>query len=342
MQELQDKFENSIKLFNQMGLSEEDVLVYLYIYHYDPKDLDTLQKELQIPKKKVIKSIKSLQEKQLLEPDPTKPLQYKIFPPYILLTKQLHFILQTVKQLQKSLPKTLKQQLKSLEQEENTHKQIEQYHRYLDDTKQTLPAQIKKHYQRYHEILKTSEIFDKIETSIQNLKDILPQTTSKITEDLRSPDSFLKKIEQKLSKTIEDEFKLGISGMVAKIFYEFINEHLGEITKKYVERFTSIIHEFSSEILPELKDLSDAVKEVSTDIDIAFMAMETGTKALIGDLEARLDQIHKNVDEKVLDLGKRFDHALSKSFDEGILKEFLEFIELAEGSLQEFSFEFLK
>ncbi|MHA1150441.1 MAG: hypothetical protein ACTSR8_19660 [Promethearchaeota archaeon] len=305
------------------------------------KSLENLQRDLPYSEKTITQSIKSLKEKNLLIFDLNQKMNFLPKPPYSLFLRELHFIAQTFNQMQKSLPKTLKQQLKHIEEGEVSHKKMEDYSKYLDNLKHILPEQIKKHYERYHEVLKKSEIFDKLKDRIEELKEIVPKSASKITEELREPNSFIKKMEKKLSKQIEDEFKLGISNIVAKIYYELINEHLGEITRKYTKQFNQIIHDFSSELLIEIKELNESVKEISTDIDIAFIAMETGTKALLTDLEKRFNSVHKEIDEKISILSKKFDIAIIKSFNYGTMKEILKFIELSERSLKEFSKEFI-
>jgi len=338
MSAILQKFPHTQVFFKKLGLEERDIKVYLFCLERPTVTFPTLVAESELSEKELKHSLKSLHSKHLIEiHKKEKHVKVRALAFYPLILSLIDFVSEAIERFQTNLPRALEKQLKHIEEKGYDHKSIGDFEEYLSTIKSELPEIIEKEYNRYHQILNQAHIFQEVQQCIQKMEDAFALTERIILEEVGSERSFFDHYAKKIEKRFEKEFGVGeLTSISTAIFKELMREHFESLTESYLQRLKSIIDKkLIQSVLPKLEQLSEIADQVSSDLDIAFMAIRTGMKAILSDLDSKIRKTHAEVDSKIHGLPESFKKALKRSFTDGTIKQLLDFLTVVKEGLQE-------
>ena len=337
MQIREKKYEKTHQLLRQLGLEERTIEVYIHCYEKGDTDIVEVSKELEMPQKKLKKTLITLQKTKLIELTKIKHnLAIKTKSPLPILMSLVNFIEGSIERLQDHFPKALENQLKIVEQDEDQKYHIKEFENYLHKTRKGMPAIIEKEYQRYHRLLAEAKIFQEIKECVLELKNTFQSIEEIIAQEMGYEKSFLEKTTEKVEKAFKEEFEVEeLVEFSSQLFKELFREHFKKLTEAYTDRLKIITRNLTGDLVNRLEELTEVADQASVDLDIAFMAIKTGMEAILSDFDKRINQVHTEIDTKIDGLKTSFKKALHQSFHEGAMKKILDFLELAKKSLRE-------
>lgn len=332
-----DKYLSSYRFFSKFGLKDKQIKVLLFCFEHEEIQYEKIRENLEIPEKEITEIMNFLHKKNLIIPKKEgKNIVIKHTIPYPIPISLIDFITESIRRLENHFPRVLEKQLHILDEKEYDHNRIEDFEEYLEKTKEEIPEIIENEYKRYHAILKKTNIFGDIQNRIQNLKEEFELIEKIIKEEMNLKDSFIQSATKKVERKFKEEFQLEeLTESSTQLFMELFQAYFNRLTEKYIERLQKHIESLTSETLEDITQLSEIAQQASTDLEIAFMAIRTGMKAILNDLYSRIKRTHLEADTNILNLSKAFKSALNRSFKKGTLGEVLEFLEITKKSLKE-------
>ncbi|MHA1265035.1 MAG: helix-turn-helix domain-containing protein [Candidatus Helarchaeota archaeon] len=330
----EEEFRSTKQVLEQIGLMEDEISAFFNMTGRGPVVIGEIALLTNVEEERAEQITKNLLQKGLIREIPGKTPHYMALPPYVALLSQLERFKSLVEDIQATTPKELEQRFKSIESESAKIQKLEDYIKFIQAMKSELPNRIKTQFKQFEEGLEQVKKLNEVRAFIRQLRDNVP---SDITKEFTKMQSRLDNIKAEISRVFEKQFRIGaLKTFAEKIVSRIISKEFQEMSDYFQKKFIQTTQHTLDQVIGQLSSISATAGEISTDLDTAFVNIDSGLKATLMDIETRVKDVHQDIQGAIDDLRMMFQREIFEKLQRDILTNIINQLDISKKTMSEF------